>query len=98
MQPQIIYNGNNQPAYAVIPWQDYQRLAALDDDDNEVIPFDVANYIDNSIKAARIKANWTQTQLADALGVKQSYIAKIEGRTYKPTSTLLARVTSALSV
>ena len=98
MQAQIIYNGNNQPAYAVIPWQDYQRLAALDDDDNEVIPFDVANYIDNPIKAARIKANWTQTQLADALGVKQSYIAKVEGRKYKPTSELLARVTNALSV
>ncbi len=98
MQPQIIYNGNNQPAYAVIPWQDYQRLAALDDDDDEVIAFDVANYIDNQIKVARIKANWTQTQLADALGVKQSYIAKIEGRKYKPTSSLLARVTGALSV
>jgi DNA-binding XRE family transcriptional regulator len=98
MQTQIIYNGNNQPAYAVIPWQDYQRLAALDDDDNEVITFDVANYISNPIKAARIKANWTQTQLADALGVKQSYIAKIEGRNYKPTSDLLARVTGALIV
>jgi DNA-binding XRE family transcriptional regulator len=97
MQPQIIYNGNNQPAYAVIPWQDYQRLAALDDDDNEVIPFDVANYIDNPIKAARIKANWTQTQLADALGVKQSYIAKIEGRKYKPTTALLDRVVTVLS-
>ncbi len=46
MQAQIIYNGNNQPAYAVIPWQDYQRLAALDNDD-EVMPFDVTNYIDN---------------------------------------------------
>jgi ribosome-binding protein aMBF1 (putative translation factor) len=55
-------------------------------DDNEVMPFNVANYIDNPIKAARIKANWTQAQLADALGVKQSYIAKIEGRNYKPTS------------
>jgi DNA-binding XRE family transcriptional regulator len=97
MQPQIIYNGNNQPAYAVIPWQDYQRLASLDDDDNEVIPFDVANYIDNPIKATRIKANWTQTQLADALGVKQSYIAKIEGRKYKPTAALLGRVVTVLS-
>lgn len=95
MQAQIIYNGNNQPAYAVIPWQDYQRLAALDNDD-EVIPFDVTNYIDNSIKAARIKANKTQVQLAELLGVKQSYIAKIEGRNYKPTSELLARVQGAL--
>lgn len=67
-------------------------------DDKDVIPFDVADFIDNPIKAARIKANWTQTQLADALGVKQSYIAKVEGRKYKPTSELLARVTNALSV
>ena len=96
MQAQIIYNGNNQPAYAVIPWQDYQRLAALDNDD-EVIPFDVTNYIDNPIKAARIKANKTQVELAELLGVKQSYIAKIEGKNYKPTSDLLARVQSALS-
>jgi hypothetical protein len=50
MQPQVIYNGT-KPVYAVIPWQDYQRLAALDNG-NEVIPFDVANYIDNPIKAA----------------------------------------------
>lgn len=96
MQAQIIYNGNNQPAYAVIPWQDYQRLAALDNDD-EVIPFDVTNYIDNPIKAARIKANKTQVELAELLGVKQSYIAKIEGKNYKPTSDLLARVQCALS-
>ncbi len=95
MQAQIIYNGNNQPAYAVIPWQDYQRLAALDNDD-EVIPFDVTNYIDNPIKAARIKANKTQVQLAELLGVKQSYIAKIEGKLYQPTGELLARVQSAL--
>ncbi len=95
MQAQIIYNGNNQPAYAVIPWQDYQRLAALDNDD-EAIPFDVTNYIDNPIKAARIKANKTQVQLAESLGVKQSYIAKIEGKNYTPTSDLLARVQGAL--
>ena len=96
MQAQIIYNGNNQPAYAVIPWQDYQRLVALDSDD-EAIPFEVTDYIDNPVKAARIKANKTQVQLAESLGVKQSYIAKIEGKNYKPTSDLLVRINNALS-
>ena len=95
MQAQIIYNTNNQPTYAVIPWQDYQRLAALDNN-NEVMPFDVTRYIDNPIKAARVKANKTQVQLAELLGVKQSYVAKIEGKHYQPTSVLLARVQGAL--
>jgi transcriptional regulator with XRE-family HTH domain len=59
--------------------------------------FDVTNYVDNLIKAIRIKVNKTQIQLADSLGVKQSYISKIEGKNYKPTSDLIVRVTNALS-
>ncbi len=94
MSAQIIYDqtGKN-PEFAVIPWDEYQQLIHQDDaDDEEMIPFNVADYIDNPIKAMRIKANLTQVQLAELMDVSQAYIGKIERANYSPTDNLLSRV------
>ncbi|WP_019895365.1 helix-turn-helix transcriptional regulator [Hydrogenovibrio halophilus] len=97
MNAQIIFDPEGKkPEYAVIPWEEYQRLVTQDaTPEDELIAFDVADYIDNPIKSARIKANLTQVQLAERLGVSQAYIGKIERASYKPTDRLVERVNKA---
>jgi len=93
MKPQIIYE-NERPAFVVLPYQDYIQLAA---DDDELIPFDVGDYIANPLKAARIDAGLTQVDLAARLKVSQAYIAKVEAPSYKPTDKLRKRVDEAIT-
>jgi len=93
MKPQIIYE-NERPAFVVLPYQEYMQLAA---DDDELIPFDVADYIANPLKAARIDAGLTQVELADRLNVSQAYIAKVEAPSYKPADKLMRRVRAAIT-
>lgn len=99
MSAQIIYDQSGKnPEFAVIPWDEYQRLINQDNaDDEEIIPFDVADYIDNPIKAMRVKANLTQVQLAELMDVSQAYIGKIERTSHTPTDKLLQRVEQAIS-
>ncbi len=93
MKPQIIYE-NERPAFVVLPYQEYMQLAAGDD---ELIPFDVADYIANPLKAARIDAGLTQAELAARLKVSHAYIAKVEAPSYKPSDKLMQRVDAALT-
>jgi len=93
MKPQIIYE-NERPAFVVLPYQDYMKLAA---DDEELIPFDVADYVANPLKAARIDGGLTQKELARILDVSQAYIAKIEAPSYKPSDKLKGRVIAAMA-
>ncbi len=93
MNPQIIYEGD-RPAFVVLPYQDYVKLTA---DDDELIPFNVRDYVANPVKAARIEAGLTQKELASRLGVSQAYIAKVETPSYKPTDKLVVRVRKAIA-
>ncbi len=45
---------------------------------------------------ARLAKNLTQAELADKIGVKQAYIARLESGTANPTVESLAKVASAL--
>ena len=98
MSTQIIYDQSGKnPEFAVIPWEEYQQLIQQESKhDEEMIPFDVGDFIDNPIKAMRIKANLTQVQLAAALGVSQAYIGKIERPGHTPTEKLTKRIEKAL--
>lgn len=97
MNAQIIYDATGKhPEFAVLPWAEYQKLITAEHE-NETIPFDVANYINNPIKVARLKANWTQVQLAEALEVTQAYIGKIERSSYSPTAQLIERITRVIN-
>lgn len=93
MKPQIIYE-NERPVFVVLPYQDYMNLA---ENDEELIPFDVADYIANPLKVARIDAGLTQEELARRLDVSQAYIAKVEAPSYKPSDKLKGRVTAAIA-
>lgn len=92
MKIQVIKE-NDQPKFAVVPWKIFIRfrdeiedeiLAAeakrvlADPVEGELVPFDVARYISNPVKAARIKAELSQEDLAVRMGVSQAYVSKLE--------------------
>ena len=57
--------------------------------------FDPADYVDNPIALARIKAGITQESLAKKMGVTQAYISKIEAQD-QVTAKLLQKIKMAL--
>ena len=72
-----------------------EPIEALLEDEEEYIPFEPANYIENSVALARIKAHITREELAQRLGISKGYIAKIE-RSTSVTDKMLARVKAVL--
>ena len=110
MKIQIIKE-NNQPKFAVVPWEIFVRfrddiedevLAAeakrvlADPVEGKLVPFDVARYISNPVKAARIKAELSQTELALRMGVSQAYVSKLE-KARKVSPKVLQQVAQALA-
>jgi ribosome-binding protein aMBF1 (putative translation factor) len=106
MTLQTIKSIDGKDEYVLLPMSVYRALKdeiedelagieATTDDDNEYIPFVLADYVDNPIALARIKAHITQTELAERMGVTQAYISKIE-RQKKVTPKLMERVNLVL--
>jgi DNA-binding XRE family transcriptional regulator len=62
---------------------------------NEYVAFDPADYVDNPVTLARMRAGLTQGQLAKRLGVSQAYVSKIENQ-MKVSTKVLMRVNEAL--
>ena len=63
---------------------------------SDYVFFDPADYVDNPIALARIKAGITQEELAKRMQVSQAYISKIE-RQDRVTLKLLNKVKAALA-
>jgi len=82
-----------------IPMAIYQALKepieALLEDEEEYILFEPANYVENPVALARIKAHITREELAQRLDVSKGYIAKIE-HSALVTDKMLARVKAVL--
>ncbi len=64
--------------------------------EGELVPFDVARYISNPVKAARIKAELSQEKLAIRMGVSQAYVSKLE-KAKKVSPKVLHQVGLALA-
>lgn len=105
MNLQTIKSTSGKIEYVLLPYPVYRNLKApiekelsrvSDLNDNEFVPFDVADYIENPVALARIKAHLRQTELANRLRVSQAYISKVE-RQQSVSPKLLDRVHRALS-
>lgn len=59
------------------------------------VNFDIADYIDNAVALARVKAHITQKELAEAMGVTQAYVSKLENQE-KVSPKVLHKVYQAL--
>lgn len=102
MNLQIIKSIDGKNEYVLLPFTIYNALR--DEIENKLknvdrgedyVPFDPADYIDNPIALARIKAGITQEELAKRMKVTQAYISKIE-RQDRVTPKLLNKVKAAL--
>ncbi len=101
--PQIITK-DGKPAFAVIPWNEYQKLlrnqAEIDEADvwfpNEVVKANVRG--DCLVKAWREYFGLTQAALADKAGIKQSALARMENSDATPRKTTLAKLAKAMDI
>jgi len=104
IEPQIIHQ-NGMPAFAVIPWKEYQKLVKASEKTESPdvwFPHDVvhANTIQGKslIKAWREYLNLTQQQLADKSGLTQSAIARMEIGDTVPRIPTLKKIASAMNI
>lgn len=103
MNLQTIKSIDGKIEYVLLPVSIYQALHEQIDaklknleQNNDYVPFDPADYVDNPIALARIKAHLTQEQLAKLLNVSQAYISKIE-RQKKVTTKLLNKIQEVIN-
>ncbi|MEA3348644.1 MAG: helix-turn-helix transcriptional regulator [Pseudomonadota bacterium] len=103
IEPQIIKQ-NGHPAFAVIPWNEYQRLLnlAAPESADTWLPHEVveAVAIDGAslIKAWREYLGLTQADLAEKSGMSQPSLARIEKNGAKPRTTTLKKVAKAMNI
>jgi len=102
MNLQIIKSIEGKSEYVLLPFNVYNALRdeieeklKKVDRNSDYIPFNPADYVDNPIALARIKAHLTQEELAIRMNVTQAYISKIE-RQDKVTAKLLHKVKTVL--
>ena len=101
--PQIITQ-NGKPAFAIIPWNEYQELIhnQLESDEsdvwfpNEVVKANVRG--DSIIKAWREYFKLTQAELAAKAGMKQSALARLESNSVSPRKATLAKLAEAMGI
>lgn len=101
--PQII-SQNGKPAFAVIPWNEYQALVHKqiepDESDvwfpNEVVKANVRG--ESLIKAWREYLKLTQAELAAKAGMKQSALARLESSNASPRKATLSKIAEAMGI
>ena len=95
---------NGKPAFAVIPWDEYQKLikGQVTDETDILIPHEVvgANILHGQtwIQAWREYLGLTQKDLADRAGMKQSSIARLENSKTTPRQSTLKRLAKAMNL
>jgi DNA-binding XRE family transcriptional regulator len=102
IEPQIIMQ-DGKPAFAVIPWEQYQELTRHELDETDVwIPHEVvkANVINGAsmIRAWREHLGLTQLELARRAGMTQPALARLEKSESKPRTITLKKIASAMDI
>lgn len=100
MSLQIIKSVDGKDEYVLLPINIYHSLhheilKHIKKNKAEYVSFEPADYVDNPIALARIKAGMTQAELANKMKVTQAYISKIEAQD-KVSAKLLYKVKTAL--
>ena len=102
IQPQIIMQ-DGKPAFAVIPWGEYQKLIRNNPDETDVwIPHEVvkANVVNgvSMIRAWRDYLGLTQKELAKRAGMTQPALARLEKSDSKPRIGTLRKISAAMEI
>lgn len=100
MNLQVINSTAGKPEYVLLPISIYKTLSteinhAVSELDDTYVPFEIDDYLDNPVAILRIKANLSQNELAEAMGVTQAYISKIENQA-NVTAKVMTKVQKVL--
>jgi ribosome-binding protein aMBF1 (putative translation factor) len=97
-----IINHNDQPAFVLVPIEEYEAIRPLLEKNNDNIPHEVVGaYImqgDSLIKAWREYRNMTQAELAEKCGMKQPAIARLESSDSTPQRSTLRKLATAMGI
>ncbi len=101
--PQIIIQ-NGRPAFAVIPWNEYQELirnqTEADEADvwfpNEVVKANVRG--ESLVKAWRKYSKLTQAELAAKAGMRKSALARLENSNANLSTATLTKLAEAMGI
>lgn len=96
MNLQIIKSIQGKAEYVLLPMNIYntvrhqitEQIKNLENDEEQYVLFDPADYVENPIALARIHAGLTQTALAKRMKVTQAYISKLESQEKVSAKTL----------
>lgn len=106
---QINRDGDGNPAFAIIPWQQYTRLTQSDEalfetalaENEEAFPREVVGQLlagQNPVKVFRNYRGLTQHQLAETVGINPVYLSQIERGVRTGATKTLAAIARALQV
>ncbi|MBN2232958.1 MAG: helix-turn-helix transcriptional regulator [Deltaproteobacteria bacterium] len=99
--PQIIFE-NGHPAFAVLPWSEYQALLKQADPADVWLPHEVVQAValDGAtlVKAWRDYRGLTQAELAKQSGMSQPALARLEKGGITPRPATLKKLAAALGV
>jgi len=102
MSLQIIKSVDGKDEYVLLPVTIYlalrEQITAQVEKlimKHQLVSFEPADYIENPVAFARIKAGMTQEELAQRMQVSQAYISKIEAQE-KLTAKMLQKVKVAI--
>ena len=101
--PQIIIQ-NGRPAFAVIPWDEYQDLIHSQTDDNEQDVWFPNEIVKANVRGETLVKAWreyfklTQKELAEKAGMQQSSLARLESGNSKPRKSTLKKIAETLEI
>ncbi len=95
---------DGKPAFAVIPWEEYQELINRDQEiEHDVwIPHEIVKQVAieeiSIIRAWREYFDLTQKELAQKTGIAQSALARLEKSSSKPRTSTLKKLANAMEI
>jgi len=96
MTLQIIKSIEGKEEYVLLPIAAYKTLKReIDRVLDEYEPFVLEDYVKSPVALARIKADLSQLELAELMGVSQAYISKLESSS-KVSAKTLSKVRQAI--
>ena len=112
MEPNLLRDRDGKPLFAILPYDEYQRLLLAAEDladnaaylahkDDEKIPAAFAVRLidgDNPVRVWRQYRQLTQTALAARAGITQSYLSEIESGKSEGSVKVLAALAHALAI
>jgi DNA-binding XRE family transcriptional regulator len=109
---QVIHDARGDPEYAVVPYADFVRLSRGEQDlkdrqmaeaalAEEQLPWSTAKRLlhgESPIKVWREHRGLSQRQLAEAVGVRATYVSQLETGRKRPSLQLAIALARALSL